>query len=86
MGISYAVWGAFFGWMLMPRLRALSLQTLTTVVAYVVALAIAAIVAYGLDMQRQSWLFVVGMAAQCSLFVIAYVAKVYWGKRKEKIN
>ncbi|SDF81568.1 hypothetical protein [Sporolituus thermophilus] len=84
MNISYAVWGAFFGWLLMPRWRKHSLRALTPLLAYATALAAGAAAAYFLHMQQQAWLFIIGMISQLVAFLLARGARSILRKSKNR--
>lgn len=75
MGLKYAIYGAFFGWFLMPRWRSRSLRLPATVTAYAIALIVALTFTYFFEYVYQSWAFVMGMAAQLAAF-----ASVKWGR------
>ncbi|EAX47216.1 hypothetical protein TcarDRAFT_0855 [Thermosinus carboxydivorans Nor1] len=84
MNISYAVWGVFFGWLLMPSWRKRSFRALTPLLAYATALVAGAAVTYFFHMQRQTWFFIVGMISQFLTFLLAHAARTVWWKIKNR--
>ena len=76
MGISYALWGAVFGWVLMPGLRGPRPLRGARTAAYFAALALALSFNHFLHFQRQAHLFLLGMLAQFGLtFVVRLVGR-----------
>ena len=75
MGLKYAIYGAFFGWVLMPRWRSRSLKIPANVIAYAIALTGALAFIYVFEYADQSWVFVVGMTTQLATF-----ASLKWGR------
>jgi hypothetical protein len=77
LGISYALWGAVFGWMLMPRMRGAKTVVASRVSAYFLALMLALFVNHFFHFQRQVFLFLLGMAAQSGILcVIRFAGKL----------
>ncbi len=77
LGISYALWGAVFGWMLMPRFRGPKKTRGTRLAAYFAALALALSVNQLFHFQRQVFLFLLGMAAQFGFaFIARYIGRL----------
>lgn len=74
MGISYALWGAVFGWLVMPGLRGPRSQRGTRMAAYFAALALALSFNHFFHFQRQAHLFLLGMLAQ---FGLVFVARLF---------
>ena len=71
VGISYALWGAVFGWILMPGFRGPRSGRGARIAAYFAALALALSVNQLFHFQRQVLLFLLGMAAQSGVTFIA---------------
>lgn len=82
LGISYALWGAVFGWMLMPRVRGPKSVVTRRLTAYFVALAVALFVNQFFHFHRQVFLFLMGMAAQSGILCILRVA----GKLRTRLS
>jgi len=77
LGISYALWGAVFGWILMPRFRGPRTVRGTRIAAYFAALALALSVNQLFHFQRQVFLFLLGMAAQFGFaFIARYIGRL----------
>lgn len=77
MGISYALWGAVFGWILMPGLRGPRSLRGTRMTAYFTALALAVSFNHFFHFQRQAYLFLLGMLAQFGLsFMIRLIGRL----------
>lgn len=78
MGISYALWGAVFGWLLMPGLRGPRALRGTRMAAYFAALTLAISFNHFFHFHRQVYLFLLGMAAQ---FGFAFVVRLLGRQR-----
>ena len=68
MLVKYAIYGAFFGWMLMPRWQGQEVKIPVAVFAYMVALGAVLVMVTYLHYERQTWLFAVGMAIHVALY------------------
>ena len=80
MSLKYAIYGAFFGWFLMPRWRGRSLKIPATVIAYAVALLGALAISYFFEFVYQSWIFVMGMTAQLAAFAVLKWGRYFFAK------
>lgn len=75
MTLKYVVYGFCFGWLFMPRWGRKSMRIPLKVMGYTIAVIISMLIAYYFDYDKQSWLFVVGMAAHLSVF-----AAIKWSR------
>lgn len=72
MAPSYAVWGALFGWLVMPRIgKARKIRAMLPVLAYFFAVVVVSAIIFYFDFHRQTKLFIVGMAVQMTIFIAA---------------
>jgi hypothetical protein len=69
--IKYAIYGLCFGWVLIPRWRGRNRRIPASVLAYALAIVIAVGIICFFEYNRQTLLFVVGMASHLSIFTVA---------------